>query len=196
RARISARADADGRHWVVYECGPDLWIVPTQGAEPRTLAIEIHADDKVNAEKTVTLAQGASEFALACDQKHVAFVVHGEVLMMAISGGKATRFTDSSAYDHEIAWAPDSKKIIFASDRSGQEDLYLLEADDPEHKEFVSAHKFKVWQLTNTPEPEIGVMFSPDGKKVAFLRAGKLWTMNPDGTDQKIVVNDVEVFDY
>jgi tricorn protease len=196
RARISAKADADGRQWIVYECGPDVWVVSTQGGEPRKLAIEIHADDKTNTEKTVTFSSGASEFALSYDEKHVAFVVHGEIFMMPITGGKATRITDSPAYDHGIAWSPDSKKIIFTSDRSGQEDLYLLEADDPEHKDFVSSHKFKVKQLTNTPEPEIGVGFSPDGKKVAFLRAGKLWTMNPDGTDQKTIVNDVEVFDY
>jgi tricorn protease len=196
RARISAKTDADGRQWIVYECGPDLWVVSPQGGEPRKLAIEIHADDKVNTEKTVTFTQGASEFALSYDEKHVAFVVHGEIFMMPITGGKATRLTESPAYDHGIAWSPDSKKIIFTSDRSGQEDLYLLEADDPEHKDFVSSHKFKVRQLTNTPEPEIGVGFSPDGKRVAFLRAGKLWTMNPDGTDQKIIVSDVEVFDY
>jgi len=196
RARISAKADADGRQWIVYECGPDLWVVSPQGGEPRKLAIEIHADDKVNTEKTVTFTQGASEFALSYDEKHVAFVVHGEIFMMPITGGKATRLTESPAYDHGIAWSPDSKKIIFTSDRSGQEDLYLLEADDPEHRDFVSSHKFKVRQLTNTPEPEIGVNFSPDGKKVAFLRDGKLWTMSPAGTDQKIIVNDVEVFDY
>lgn len=196
RARISANADADGRQWIVYECGPDLWVVSPQGGEPRKLAIEIHADDKVNTEKTVTFTQGASEFALSYDEKHVAFVVHGEIFMMPITGGKATRLTDSSAYDHGIAWSPDSKKIIFTSDRSGQEDLYLLEADDPENKDFVSSKKFKVRQLTDTPEPEIGVNFSPDGKRVAFLRAGKLWIMNPDGTDQKTIVKDVEVFDY
>jgi tricorn protease len=195
-ARISAKADAEGRQWIVYECGPDLWVVSTQGGEPRKLAIEIHADDKVNTEKTVTFTQGASEFALSYDERHVAFVVHGEIFMMPIAGGKAIRLTDSPAYDHGIAWSPDSKKIIFTSDRSGQEDLYLLEADDPEQHDFVSAHKFKVRQLTNTPEPEIGVSFSPDGKKVSFLRAGKLWTMNPDGSDLKTIVNDVDVFDY
>jgi tricorn protease len=196
RARISAKADADGRQWIVYECGPDLWVVSPQGGEPRKLAIEIHADDKVNTEKTITFTQGASEFALSADEKHVAFAVHGEIFMMPITGGKAMRLTESPAYDHGIAWSPDSKKIIFTSDRSGQEDLYLLEADDPEHKDFVSSHKFKVRQLTNSPEPEIGVNFSPDGKRVAFLRAGKLWTMNPDGTNQKIIVNDLEVIDY
>jgi hypothetical protein len=86
--------------------------------------------------------------------------------------------------------------MIFASDRGGHEDLYLLEANDPEHPKFLEAHQFKVTQLTTTPEAEVGVSFAPDGKRVAFLRAGKLWTMNPDGTDQKVVVSEPQVFDY
>ena len=107
-----------------------------------------------------------------------------------------TRLTRSPAFDHGVAWSPDSQKIIFASDRNGHEDLYLLEADDKEHPRLVEAQKFKVKQLTDTPEAEFGVGFSPDGKIVTFLRAGKLWTMKPDGTDQKVLVNDTQVFDY
>lgn len=192
RARISGNGE-----WIVYECGCDLWVASTkEGHTPRKLAIEVHADDKANTERTTTFTSGASEFALSYDEKHVAFVVHGEMFLMPISGGKATRLTDSPAFDHSIAWSPDSKKIIFASDRNGHEDLYLLEPDDPEHPELVKAHKFKTTQLTSTPEAELGISFSPDGKRVVFLRAGKLWSMNPDGTDQKVIVNDVQVFDY
>src|SRR5262249_13032634 len=55
---------------------------------------------------------------------------------------------------------------------------------------------FKVRQLTDTADPEFGVNFSPDGKIVAYIRAGKLWTMNPDGTNQKVLVNQGQVFDY
>lgn len=192
RARISKNGE-----WIVYECGGDLWVVSTrEGQQPRKLAIEVHADDKANTERTVTFTSGASEYALSYDEKFVAFVVHGEIFRMPLSGGKATRMTDSPAYDHGIAWSPDSKKIIFCSDRNGHEDLYLLEADDPEHPELVNAHKFKTKQLTFTPEAEFGVSFAPDGKRVAYVRAGQLWTMNPDGTDQKPLVKDVQVFDY
>ncbi|HLN28055.1 MAG TPA: S41 family peptidase [Gemmataceae bacterium] len=193
RARISHNGA-----WIVYECGADLWVVPSKGGSPRKLAIEVHADDKTNTERTITLTQGASEFSLSSDEKHVAFVVHGDIFLMPISGGKATRLTDHPANDHGIAWSPErgAQKIIFASDRNGYEDLYLLESDDPEHDKLVEAHKFKVKQLTNTPEAEIGASFAPNGKRVAFIRAGKLWTMNPDGTDQKVLVSEVQVFDY
>jgi tricorn protease len=191
KARISGNGE-----WMVYECGLDLWVVSTRAGHSRKLAIEVHADDKTNTERTVTFTRQASEFAVSADEKHVAFVVHGQLFLMPISGGKATRLTESTAFDHGIAWSPDSRKIIFSSDRSGQEDLYLLESDDPEHSKLVEAQKFKVKRLTETPEAESGVSFSPNGKRVAFVRSGKLWTMKPDGADQKILVPDVQVIDY
>jgi tricorn protease len=191
RARISRNGE-----WIVYECGPDLWIASTGGSPPRKLAIEVHADDKTNIERKQTFVSGATEYALSPDEKHVAFVVHGEIFLIPIAGGKATQMTDHPAYDHGVAWAPDGKSILFLSDRNGHEDIYELTPDDPEHPELTKAHKFKVKQLTDTPDAEAGISFSPDGKLVAFLRAGRLWTMKPDGTEQKIVIDKTQVFDY
>jgi tricorn protease len=191
RARISG----DGEY-IVYECGPDLWVVSTHGGKPRVLAIEVHADDKVNTERTITFTQAATEFALSPDERHIAFVVHGEIFLMPVAGGKATRLTNSPANDHSVSWSPDGKKILFASDQDGFENLYLLEPDDPEHPELVKAHHFKYKQLTKTPEAEIAASFSPDGKRIGFIRSGKFWTMNPDGTNAKVLVDDVQVIDY
>src|SRR6476646_2312493 len=67
RARISRDGD-----WIVYECGADLYVVPVAGGPPRKLAIEVHADDKTNAERVVTLTRDATEYAPAPDEKHVA----------------------------------------------------------------------------------------------------------------------------
>src|SRR5262249_27982767 len=57
RARISGNGE-----WIVYECGADLWIVSARGGSPRKLAVEAHADDKGNTERTVTFTNGATEF--------------------------------------------------------------------------------------------------------------------------------------
>jgi tricorn protease len=190
RARLSA-----GGEWLVYECGADLWVHSLRDRAGRKLSIEVNAD-KANPEKVTTFTSGATEFALSHDEKFIAFVIHGEIFLMPRAGGKARRLTDSPAFDHGIAWSPDSKKILFLSDRSGFEDIYLLEPDDPDHPELTAAHRFKVKQLTNTPEAELGVGFSPDGSRVAFLRSGKLITMNSDGTAEKVLVDKGQVFDY
>jgi len=191
RARISANGE-----WLAYECGPDLWVVSTRGGSPRKLAIEVHADDKSNPERKATYTSGATEYALSADEKHVVFAVHGELFLIPLAGGKATRLTDHPAYDHSAIWAPDGKSVLFLSDRNGHEDIYELTPDDPEHPEFTKAHKFKVTQLTKTNDAEAGISFAPDGTEVAFLRAGKLWTMKPDGSEQKVIVNQTQVFDY
>jgi tricorn protease len=191
RARLSGNGE-----WLVYECGADLWVVSARGGTPRKLHIEAYADDRSNPDITRTFTSGASEFAVTPDEKHVALVVHGQIFLMPRGGGKAHRLTDGSSYNHDIAWAPDSNRFIFLSDRGGSEDVYLLESDDPEHKLLSKAHKFKIKQLTNSPEAEMGLNYSPDGKRISFLRSGKLWTMSPDGTDARVIVNDTMVIDY
>jgi len=193
RARISGNGE-----WIVYECGADLWVVGTKvGSRPRKLAIEVNADDKLNTERTVTFSRDATGFALNPDEDAAVLTVQGELFLLPLpDGGKATRLTNSPAFDHSASFSPDGKSLLFLSDRSGQEDIYRLEADDPEHPDLRKAHKFQVRRLTDTPEPELAPRFSPAGDRIAFLRSGKLWTMKPDGTEQKPLTDDTQVFDY
>jgi tricorn protease len=191
QARISANGE-----WIAYECGADLWVVSTrEGQQPRKLAIEVNSDDKVNTEKTVTFTKDITEFAPSPDEQHIAFVVHGELFLMPQTGGKATRLTDNPAYDHAISWSPDGKKIVFLSDRYGHEDFFSLESDPPDQK-LGASQRFKVKQLTDTAEAKVGANFAPNGRRIGYISGGKLWTMKPDGTDQKIIVNDTQVFDF
>jgi tricorn protease len=193
RARISANGE-----WIVYECGADLWVVGTRsGSSPRKLAIEVNADDKSNTERTTTFTKDATEFALNADEDAAVLTVQGELFLIRLpEGGKATRLTDSPAFDHGASFSPDGKSILFLSDRTGHEDIYLLQPDDAERPELNRANKFKVKQLTDTPEGELGATFSPKGDRIAFLRSGKLWTMKPDGSEPKVLVHETQVFDY
>lgn len=190
-----ARISGDGK-WIVYECGADLWVVSTPGGSPRKIAIEVYADDKVNTERLTTFTTGASSYAVSPDDKYIAFAVHGELFMIPQAGGKATRLTHSPTVEHSPVWSPDGKKLLFLSDRNGHENLYQLEADDPEQSEFGKAVRFKPRALTDSKDGIAGVSFSPDGKRIAFLRSGRLWTMNSDGGDVKEIVRDTLVVDY
>lgn len=191
QAQISANGES-----IVYECGPDLFVVSTRTGESRKLSIQAFADDKVNREPIMTFTNGITGFSPSPDDRHIAIVVHGELFLVASGGGKATRLTDSPTAEHAPVWAPDGKSLLFLSDRNGRENIYQLEPDDPEHNEFGKAHRFKVKQLTDFQETVEGVMFSPDGKRIAFLRSGKLWTMNSDGKEPKVIVSDTYVADY
>lgn len=193
RARISRNGE-----WIVYECGVDLWVVNAKTGSARKLAIEVNADDKSNTERTVTYTRDATEFALSPDEDQAVFSVHGELFLTKVpeAGAKSVRLTESSAFDHGATFSPDGNKILFASDRGGVMDLFLLESDDSDHSELIKAHKFKVKRLTNTPEEESGALFNPKGDRIAFMRSGKLWTMKADGSDVKVLFDRSQVFDY
>ncbi len=193
RARISA-----GGEWIVYECGGDLWVTGTKSSAPaRKLAIEVYADDKSNTSRTTTFSRDATEFALSPDETHAVVVVHGQLFLTKVpAGGKSTRLTEHASADHSVSWSPDGKKLLFSSDRTGVEELYLLEADDVEHPDLTKAHKFKTTRLTKTGEEESAPTFAPKGDRIAFLRGGQLWTMKLDGTDAKVLVEGKKVLDY
>ena len=80
------------------------------------------------------------------------------------------------------AWAktPDSAKIVFASDRSGSLDIYLMNPDGSE-----------VVKLTDNPAADYDPVFSPTGEQILFVsrRDGNrdLYLIDVDGSNEKKV---------
>jgi tricorn protease len=123
--------------------------------------------------------------------------VHGELFLLPIRpGAKPVRLTHTNTYNRGAQWAPDGSRAVFLSDRDGHDNVFLLAADDPEHLKFVEARRFKPTQLTHFKDAASAATFSPDGKRISFIRAGRLYSMNPDGTDQKEIVGQGSVIDY
>ncbi|MGL6075382.1 MAG: S41 family peptidase [Fimbriiglobus sp.] len=192
RARISKNGEK-----IVYECGLDLWVLDTASGETKKLLIEAPADEKQNSVRNVTFTRDATSLAIAPDDSAVVLTIHGELFLTKLPmGGKCIRLTDHPALDGSVHWSPDGKKLVFLSDRTGVDDLHVLESDDPDQAELTKATKFKTRAITKTQADESAAMFSPRGDKIAFLRDGQLFTINPDGTGEKCVLETPNVVDY
>ena len=61
------------------------------------------------------------------DGRTIVFDLVGDLYTMPIGGGKATRITDGPAIDAQPRFSPDGKTIVFASDRSGGENLWFID---------------------------------------------------------------------
>ena len=44
-------------------------------------------------------------------------------------GTALTRLTNNMAFDSQPSWSPDGSKIAFISDRDGNDDVYIMDAD-------------------------------------------------------------------
>lgn len=67
----------------------------------------------------------------------------------------------------------DNGKVVFASDKAGNYDVYSVNPDGT-----------GITPLASNDAVERDPSVSPDGEKVAYARAGDIWVMNIDGSNQ------------
>ena len=86
---------------------------------------------------------------------------------------QATAITNNPSDDLYPSWSPDGRRIAFNSDRDGDHDIYVMNADGSD-----------VTQLTHNSSRDLHPVWSPDGRQIAFSSFwGEIYVMNADGSD-------------
>jgi Tol biopolymer transport system component len=76
--------------------------------------------------------------------------------------GEPENLTNDAAHDYEPSLSADGKRMVFVSDRTGRNEVWLRDLTTR-----------KETQLTATPEEETRARISPDGAKIAYEMRGK-----------------------
>jgi Tol biopolymer transport system component len=105
------------------------------------------------------------------DGKTIVFDLLGDIYTVPMTGGTATRITSGSGFDGQPRFSPDGKSIVFVSDRSGSENLYLVDPD--------GQHLRSLTRGANNAY--ISPDFTPDGQYVVTSRGGDLYLYHKDG---------------
>ena len=68
------------------------------------------------------------------DGRSIVFELLGDLYTLPMAGGAATRITSGMAFDSQPRYSPDGSRIVFISDRSGDDNLWTVKADGTDAK--------------------------------------------------------------
>jgi Tol biopolymer transport system component/C-terminal processing protease CtpA/Prc len=145
---------------IVFERDLGIWRLDVASGKASPIAIKLEGVAAAPAIEHRRVTDRLSEYALSPDGKKVAFIARGDVFAASSKeAGEAMRVTNSGGAESHLIWSPDSKSIVYCSDRAGTHHLYRFD--------FATE---KETQLTSGDGSDAIPHFSPDGKLIAFER--------------------------
>ncbi len=149
---------------IVFERNFGIWTLDVASGKTAPVEITLQGVAAGPVSEHLTLSSGFSSFELSPDGRKLAFIAHGEVFAAsARDGGDAARVTETVGLEARATWAPDSRRIVYESDRDGG--VYHLFLYD-----FGTRAES---QLTRGPAHDVAPRFSPDGKYLSYMRGAK-----------------------
>ncbi|MFD2569496.1 S41 family peptidase [Spirosoma soli] len=149
----------DGRA-IVFERDFQIYKFDVTTSQATALPIRLRGAAAGPAVERMKLTSQFRELALSPDGKKVAFVAHGEVFAASSKdGGDAVRISTTAAAESQPVWLPNSRSLVYSSDRDGVAHLY----------QYVFSTRTET-RLTNEDTDDSSPIASPDGKQLAFIR--------------------------
>jgi len=92
--------------------------------------------------------------------KKIIFDLLGDLYELPIEGGKATRITEGLSFDSQPKYSPDGNSILFLSDRSGGNNVWILDRKEQDTLQLTEGNTFKIQSAD----------WSPDGNYIAVSK--------------------------
>src|SRR6185369_12632114 len=169
---------SDNEGQIVYELDGELQVLDARSK--KSTAISINVPDEGNARRPsrVSAANLIEAVGLSPKGERAIFAARGDIFSAPIEKGPTRNLTESSgAHDKWPSWSPDGSQIAFVSDKSGEEELYLIPQDGSKPAEQITQGG---QAMRYAPE------WAPDGKRIAFSdKDGKLYVLTL--ADRKMV---------
>jgi hypothetical protein len=111
-----------------------------------------------------------------------------EILTIPAAGGEIQRLTGRPGEDRGPTWSPDCGRIAFVSDRSGNEDIWVMNADGTNPS-----------KLTNEVSNDFDPAWSPDGSLIAYASnqgdGPHIWVIPAEGGSPRRITGATAIGD-
>ena len=139
------------------------------GARPEKVKVELVRDDEQQL-ATLKFSQGATSASVSPDGKQIAFIVRGDVFVTSTDYATTKQITNTPAKEAAVSFAPDNRTLVYASERTGNWQLYTAKISRKEDPNFPNATLIEEEVLLPSKTVERTYpQYSPDGKELAFI---------------------------
>ena len=169
-------SDNEGR--IVYELNGELQVFDVKAKRATPLSITV-PDEGLNRRPSRISAAGlVFNYGLSPKGERALFAARGDIFTAPIEKGPTRNLTNSSgAHDKWPSWSPDGSRIAFISDRSGEEEIWVISQDGRQPAEQLTSGGRA---MRYSPE------WSPDGKHIAFTdKDERVWVLTV--ADRKLI---------
>ncbi len=111
--------------------------------------------------------------------------------MWPVNGDAPFQLTSLGGRIHSMSWSPDGSSVAVSCNRYGSYDVYKVDVPSGQSV-----------RLTDGPLYAVSPVFTPDGRHIIYVRLDDRWedhdviSVTLDGSEEKIVVQDTDFFDY
>ncbi|MCH5226725.1 MAG: PD40 domain-containing protein [Muribaculaceae bacterium] len=162
----SLSASQDGE--LAFSWDGDLYTLKS-GSNPQKVEIAINADlyDGDLVKKYVN--NGVSNIAVSPEGNEIALIIRGDLYVTNSKYKTTKRITDTPAQERSVSFSPDGRSIVYDSDVEGIWQLFTAKIKNEDEKEFAYATEIEIQPLYKPETSAMQPLYSPDGKKIAFL---------------------------
>lgn len=151
-----------------YTYDGELYTQEMNG-RPQKVKVELVRDNEEQL-ATLNFSQGATSASVSPDGKQVAFIVRGDVFVTSTDYATTKQITNTPAGEADVSFAPDNRTLVYASERTGNWQLYTAKIAREEDPNFPNATLIEEEVLLPSKTVERACpKYSPDGKELAFI---------------------------
>ncbi len=151
-----------------YTYDGELYTQEMNG-RPKKVKVELVRDNEEQL-ATLNFSQGATSASVSPDGKQVAFIVRGDVFVTSTDYATTKQITNTPAGEADVSFAPDNRTLVYASERTGNWQLYTAKIAREEDPNFPNATLIEEEVLLPSKTVERTYpKYSPDGKELAFI---------------------------
>jgi Tol biopolymer transport system component len=160
--------------------GQDIWVMDADGGNKVNLTGD-HETPFISSEDFPAWSPDGTKIAFESDRDADLEnpAPTREIYLMNTDGSDPVRLTNTGngVINEAAAWSPDGRRLCFFSNRDGDFDVYVMNAN--------GSNPVNITNDSGSSDNEC--TWSPDGRRILYRSAqnvGKVWSMNPDGSDK------------